>query len=79
MKNWYSNSSGHVKIRNQLSEPLSIKRRVKKGSILFTTLVMDLIRRKCYGFSVNQMFPGAEINADELTIAESKEEVSNQA
>ena len=87
IKKWYTNSSCCVRIGSQLSEPFSVHRVVKQGSILSPTLfltVMDRLlkemRAECHGLSISQTYIGAAIHADDLrTIAESKEVVSKQA
>ena len=87
IKKWYTNSSCCVRIRSQLSQPFSINRGVKQGSILSPTLfltVMDRLlkemRTERHGLSICQTYIGATIHADVLrTIAESKEAVSQQA
>ena len=44
IKNWYTSSTSCVRVHNELSEPFSVERRVKQGSLLSPTLfwtVMD--------------------------------------
>ena len=44
IKSWYSNSFSRVRINNQLSEPFTVERGVKQGSVLSPTvflIVMD--------------------------------------
>ena len=70
-----------------MSEPFSVHRGVKQGSVLSPTLfltVMDRLlkemRAERYGLSISQTYMGTAIHADDLrTIAESKEVVSKQA
>ena len=86
IKKWYTNSSCHVRIGSQLSEPFSVHRGVKQGSVLSPTLfltVMDRLLKEMkaerHGLSISQTYIGAAIHADDLrTIAESKEVVSKQ-
>ena len=87
IKNWYTNSTSRVQVNNQLSEPFTVERGVKQGSVLSPTLfliVMDQLpkqlREKKYGLSVCQTFAGAAIHADELrTTASSKDVMGHQA
>ena len=76
-----------MRIHNQLSEPFTVERGVKQGSILFY-LIPDCDgstsnaakREKIPGLSVCQTYVGAAIHADDLrTTAESKDAVSQQA
>ena len=60
IKKWYTNSSCCVRIRGQLSEPFTVNRGVKQGSILSPTLfltVMDSLlkemRKERHGLSIS--------------------------
>ena len=87
IKNWYTNSTSRVRINNQLSEPITVERGVKQGSLLSPTLfliVMDQLlkqlRDKKHGLSVCNTYAGAAIHADDLrTTAPSKEVLDHQA
>ena len=80
IKNWYTNSTSRVRVHNQLSDPFTVERGVKQGSVLSPTLfltVMDQLlkqlKEKKPGLSVCQTYAGAAIHADE------KDAVSQQA
>ena len=70
-----------------MSEPFSVHRGLKQGSVLSSTLVLTVMdrllkemRAECHGLSISQTYICTAIHADDLrTIAESKEVVSKQA
>ena len=88
LENWYTNSTSRVRVYNQLlSEPFTIERGVKQGSVLSPTLfliVMDQLLKQLkennYGLSVCQTYAGAAIYADDLrTTAASTDAMTQQA
>ena len=89
VKNWYTASSGKVKIQNHISSSLQISRGVKQGSVLsptFFLIVIDVLlkrmRESNCGLSVRGTYicMGAATHADDnRTTASSKKAVSTQA
>ena len=87
VKNWYTASSGKVKIQNHISSSLQISRGVKQGSVLsptFFLIVIDVLlkrmRESNCGLSVRGTYMGAATHADDIrTTAPSKKSVSTQA
>ena len=87
IKNWYKNAQSRIRINNQLSEPFTVQRGVKQGSVLSPTLflfVMDdllkQLREEKHGLSVCRTYIGAAVHADDLrTTAASKEVLRLQA
>ena len=68
IKSWYSNSISRVRINNQLSEPFTVERGVKQGSVPFL-IVMDTLPkqlREKLGLSTCHTYTGAAIHADDL-------------
>ena len=43
IKNWYTNSTSYVCVHNQLSEPFTVERGVKQGSVLSPTLFLTVM------------------------------------
>ena len=87
VKNWYTASSGKVKIQNHISSSLQISHCVKQGSVLSPTFFLIVIyvllkrmRESNCGLSVRGTYMGAATNADDIrTTAPSKKSVSTQA
>ena len=86
-ENWYTASSGKVKIQNHISSSLQISRGIKQGSVLsptFFLIVIDVLlkcmRESNCGLSVRGTYMGAATHADDIrTTAPSKKSVSTQA
>ena len=87
LRDWYCNLTSQVKLGSYMSEPFTICRGIRQGSILSPTLfylVMDPLlsemRSKSLGISINGLFLGAFAHADDLrTMASNIEDTSKQA
>ena len=84
---WYCNLTSQVRLGTYRSEPFTISRGIRQGSVLspmLFNLVMDPLlselSSRCLGISINGIFLGAFAHADDLrTMASNTEDVVNQA
>ena len=87
IRQWYLNLISQVRLGNQLSKSLNIRRGIRQGSVLSPTLfnlVMDpllsTLRQRRLGLSVNGLYLGAFAHADDIrTSATNIEDATEQA
>ena len=87
LRDWYHNLTSQVRLGNHMSDPFTISRGIRQGSVLsplLFNLVMDPLltelRSRSLGISINGLFLGAFAHADDLrTMASNVEDTTDQA